>query len=134
MKKMFILVIVAFISLKIEAQMPMTLGQFLQQQQQIYSQSQQMQKQMFENFMNGVNNGTIPVSVTPSTNSSQNDNNNTNSSEGTHMCNVCKGTGSMTRSWYVNTHYETYCNICKEKFYHGHSHERCTTCNGKGRW
>lgn len=65
---------------------------------------------------------------------STNNNTQTQNSSQKHFCNVCNGTGSMTKSWYVSSNYEYYCNICKQKFYHGHSHVTCTTCNGKGYW
>lgn len=76
---------------------------------------------------NGTNNNS-------NSSSSSSNNNNSSSSSSQHWCGVCKGTGSMTKSWYLGSDYETYCNICKKKFYHGHSHVTCTSCNGKGYW
>lgn len=67
-------------------------------------------------------------------NGSNNNGTISSSSSSQHWCGVCKGTGSMTKAWYMNSNYETYCNICKQKFYHGHSHVTCTSCNGKGYW
>lgn len=83
----------------------------------------------YSNYNNNYNNSSYynsGGSSSPSQNSS--------SSSSQHWCGVCKGTGSMTKSWYVNSNYETYCNTCKQKFYHGHSHVTCTSCNGKGYW
>lgn len=65
---------------------------------------------------------------------SSNSSSSSSSSSSQHWCNVCKGTGSMIKSWYVSSNYETYCRICKQKFYHGHTHVTCTSCNGKGYW